>query len=124
MTLRFLISKITRFQIWFPQIYTYDYFSHTSPYFFMHRSKCNTMPIKHKVNFYFIIGAVRNGLSVINSTLGNILNRVGSASDKIRDLLEEFRKVMMKGIPELGIPILEPLTIDRIDLNVSHEIAK
>lgn len=52
------------------------------------------------------------------------MNRVGSASDKIRDLLEEFRKTMMNGIPELGIPILEPLTIDRLDLNVSHEIAR
>lgn len=71
-----------------------------------------------------IKGAVRYGLNAINSTIGSILNRVGSASDKIRDLLEEFRKSMMRGIPELGIPILEPLTIDRIDLNVSHEIAK
>lgn len=68
----------------------------------------------------FSTGVVREGISVLNATVSNIMNRVGGVSDRLRALIEEFRQHMMMGIPELGVPILEPLTINKIILNISH----
>lgn len=56
---------------------------------------------------------------MISNTMTSIITGAGSVTDKIIRLLEEFRKTMIRGIPELGIPILEPLTINRIDVNIS-----
>lgn len=67
-----------------------------------------------------ILGVVRGGINVANNTFQRIVYRVGKASDKIVELFEEVRKLMPTGIPEWGIPRLEPLVIDRIDLDVHH----
>ncbi|XP_067004598.2 uncharacterized protein [Anabrus simplex] len=38
--------------------------------------------------------------------------------------LEALRQLMPKGIPELGVPVMEPLTVPHYDLNVDTELAK
>lgn len=44
---------------------------------------------------------------------------------KLRRFLEKFRVRMRNGIPELGIPPLEPFTLDEIDIDTDNpEIGK
>lgn len=44
---------------------------------------------------------------------------------KLRRFLEKFRARMRNGIPELGIPPLEPFTLDEIDIDTDNpEIGK
>lgn len=68
-----------------------------------------------------ISGVVRGGINAVNNTFHSIIYRVGKASDKIVELFEEIRKLMPTGIPEWGIPRLEPLVVDLIDLDLHHE---
>lgn len=56
-----------------------------------------------------------------NSILNKIVGDNGTTGEKIIRLLNEFRKYMQAGIPELGIPILEPLTIHRIEINITSK---
>lgn len=77
--------------------------------------------MKYKSNI-IVTGVVREGINVLNATVSNIMTRVGGVSERIRALIEEFRQRMMMGIPELGVPILEPLTINKIILNISHHV--
>lgn len=70
---------------------------------------------------YHFSGVVRGGISAVNNTFQGIIYRVGKVSDKIVELFEEVRKLMPRGIPEWGIPRLEPLIVDRIDLDLHHE---
>lgn len=44
-----------------------------------------------------------------------------NVTDRVRRLVEEFRKSMLTGVPEIGLPILDPLTIERIDLNITNK---
>ncbi|XP_022905917.1 uncharacterized protein [Onthophagus taurus] len=67
------------------------------------------------------IGVVRTGLNVFDTTLTTVVNGAMTVTDRIRKLLEEFRKYMVTGIPELGLPILDPLTIRKIDINITHK---
>ncbi|XP_025830697.1 uncharacterized protein LOC112904584 [Agrilus planipennis] len=71
-----------------------------------------------------VTGVVNGGVSIVTNTILRIINGAGTATEKIINLLEEFRKRMVMGIPELGIPILEPLTIEFIDLNITHEVGR
>lgn len=68
-----------------------------------------------------VAGAVRGGINVVSNTLHNIIYRVGEASQKVTDALNELRVLMRTGIPDLGIPTLEPLTIEEISLDLNHE---
>ena len=44
---------------------------------------------------------------------------------KLRRVLEKFRGRMRYGIPELGIPPLEPFQLDEIDIDIDNpEIGK
>ncbi|XP_017779581.1 PREDICTED: uncharacterized protein LOC108564893 [Nicrophorus vespilloides] len=67
------------------------------------------------------VGVVRGGFQLLNATVSTVITSAGSVTDRIRRLLEEFRKRMNIGIPELGLPILDPLTIDRLDIDFEHE---
>lgn len=64
---------------------------------------------------------MRGGINAVSNTLQGIRNRVGEVSLKASDLFEEIRTLMRTGIPDLGIPSLEPLTVDEIDVNLNHE---
>ncbi|KAF5301554.1 hypothetical protein FQR65_LT08859 [Abscondita terminalis] len=68
-----------------------------------------------------VSGVVQGGIYMISSTINRIINSAGSVRDKITRLLEEFRRYMQKGIPELGIPILEPLLIEKIEIDVGSK---
>ncbi|KAK4883035.1 hypothetical protein RN001_006354 [Aquatica leii] len=68
-----------------------------------------------------VSGVVQGGIYMISSTINRIVNSAGTAREKITRLLEEFRRYMQKGIPELGIPILEPLLIEKIEINVGSK---
>lgn len=70
-----------------------------------------------------VLGVVRGGINAMGGTFLRIINRVGRATDKVSDLLEEIRKYMPIGIPELGIPRLEPLTVDKLEFDINHEVA-
>ncbi|XP_022905916.1 uncharacterized protein [Onthophagus taurus] len=67
------------------------------------------------------LSVVRTGLNVFDTTLTTVVNGAMTVTDRIRKLLEEFRKYMVTGIPELGLPILDPLTIRKIDINITHK---
>jgi len=73
----------------------------------------NTIDVLHGVS-----GVVQGGVSMLSSTVNRIIDGASTVRDRVVRLLEEFRKYMQKGIPELGIPILEPLTIDRLEVNI------
>ncbi|KAF2893581.1 hypothetical protein ILUMI_12588, partial [Ignelater luminosus] len=66
-----------------------------------------------------VTGVVQGGLNMISSTISRIVDGAGTVRDKVIRILEELRKYMQQGIPELGIPILEPLVIERIELNIA-----
>ncbi|KAF5274641.1 hypothetical protein FQA39_LY17157 [Lamprigera yunnana] len=68
-----------------------------------------------------VTGVVQGGLHMLISTINRIVNGAGTAREKITRVLEEFRRYMQKGIPELGIPILEPLLIEKISINVGSK---
>ncbi|KAJ8976123.1 hypothetical protein NQ317_019388, partial [Molorchus minor] len=52
-----------------------------------------------------------------------IINSFGRIEDRLRALLELFRKQLIKGVPELNIPILDPLHINKIEFDVNHQAA-
>lgn len=66
-------------------------------------------------------GMVRGGIDFLNTTVSRIVTGAGTVTERIRYLLEELRQRMNIGIPELGLPILDPLTIARLDINFTHE---
>ncbi|KRT85933.1 hemolymph juvenile hormone-binding protein, partial [Oryctes borbonicus] len=66
-------------------------------------------------------GVVRGGLDAFEATITGIMDSAANVTDRIRRLLEEFRRYMITGIPEIGLPILDPLSIERIDLNITNE---
>jgi len=69
-------------------------------------------------------GLVRGGITIFSKTIERIINRFSRVEDRLRELLEEFRKLIVRGIPEFNIPILDPLHVDKIDFNIAHESAK
>ena len=64
---------------------------------------------------------VRGGINALDATISKIMNGALSVTDEVTNLLEELRKYMLTGVPELGLPILDPLTITKIDINITHE---
>ncbi|RZB40572.1 uncharacterized protein BDFB_008715, partial [Asbolus verrucosus] len=66
---------------------------------------------------------VRGGISIFSRAVERIITTFGRVEDRLRELLEEFRRQIVRGIPELSIPILDPLHIDRIDFDIIHEAA-
>ncbi|KAB0801993.1 hypothetical protein PPYR_04179 [Photinus pyralis] len=76
----------------------------------------NTIDVLHGVT-----GVVQGGLNMGHSILNKIVGDNGTTGEKIIRLLNEFRKYMQAGIPEFGIPILEPLTIERIEINITSK---
>ncbi|XP_044258470.1 uncharacterized protein LOC123007305 [Tribolium madens] len=68
-------------------------------------------------------GIVRGGISIFSRTVERIITTFGRVEDRLRELLEEFRRQIVRGIPELSIPILDPLHVDKIEFNVVHEAA-
>lgn len=49
------------------------------------------------------------------------MDGAANVTDRIKRLLEEFRRYMITGIPEIGLPILDPLSIERIDINITSD---
>jgi hypothetical protein len=68
-------------------------------------------------------GIVRGGINIFSRTVERIITTFGKVEDRLRELLEEFRRQIVRGIPELSIPILDPLHIDKIDFDIVHEAA-
>ncbi|KAJ3650314.1 hypothetical protein Zmor_022009 [Zophobas morio] len=68
-------------------------------------------------------GIVRGGINAVSRTVDRIIDTFGRVEDRLRHLLEEFRKLILRGIPELSIPILDPLHIEKIEFDVVHDAA-
>ncbi|XP_044757551.1 uncharacterized protein LOC123315769 [Coccinella septempunctata] len=66
-------------------------------------------------------GLVRGGLGLFSRTVDRVINTFTRVEDRLRELLEEFRKQIVRGIPELHIPILDPLHIDNVEFKIKHE---
>ncbi|XP_065169521.1 uncharacterized protein [Atheta coriaria] len=66
-------------------------------------------------------GVVRGSYNLISQTVTNVISSATSVTERVRRLLEEFRRRMGIGIPELGLPILDPLTIERLDIDFAHD---
>lgn len=66
-------------------------------------------------------GLIRGGVTLFARTIDRIVNTFGRIEDRIRALLEELRKRILRGIPELNIPILDPLHINRVDFDVQQQ---
>lgn len=69
-------------------------------------------------------GIIRGGVNIFAKAVDRVVNTFGRIEDRLRALLELFRKQLLKGIPELNIPILDPLHINKIDFDVNHDSAK
>nr|CAH7737313.1 unnamed protein product [Callosobruchus chinensis] len=67
---------------------------------------------------------IRGGVNIFGKTIDRIINTFVRIEDRLRALLELFRKQLIKGVPELNIPILDPLHINKIDFDLNHEAAK
>ncbi|KAJ8921985.1 hypothetical protein NQ315_008622 [Exocentrus adspersus] len=69
-------------------------------------------------------GIIRGGVNIFGKAVDRVVNTFGRIEDRLRALLELFRKQLIKGIPELNIPILDPLHINKIEFDVNHDSAK
>lgn len=45
-------------------------------------------------------------------------------ANKVREAIEAFRGIMLAGSTELGIPQLEPFSVDHVDFDIHHTIGK
>ncbi|KAG5887582.1 hypothetical protein JTB14_009990 [Gonioctena quinquepunctata] len=66
---------------------------------------------------------IRSGINIFGQAVDRIINTFASIEDRIRALLEFFRKQLLRGVPKLGIPIMDPLYINKIELDINHEAA-
>ncbi|XP_060524131.1 uncharacterized protein LOC132700668 [Cylas formicarius] len=73
-------------------------------------------------NTTFVI--IRGGVNFIGRTVDRVITTFGRVEDRLRALLEEFRGILLRGIPELGIPVLDPLHINKIEFDVNHDAAR
>lgn len=67
---------------------------------------------------------IRGGVNIFGRAVERVINTFGTIEDRLRALIELFRKQLIKGIPELNIPILDPLHINKIEFDLNHESAK
>ncbi|KAJ8970388.1 hypothetical protein NQ314_001256, partial [Rhamnusium bicolor] len=67
---------------------------------------------------------IRGGVNIFGRAVDRVINTFVRIEDRLRALLELFRKQLIKGIPELNIPVLDPLHINKIEFDVNHESAK
>ncbi|XP_076317075.1 uncharacterized protein LOC143229113 isoform X2 [Tachypleus tridentatus] len=70
-------------------------------------------------------GAVLTFLLLSAGANGFILRSGGDPDFEayLREVLENFRNTMEYGIPPIGVPPLEPLTLRNIDINVKEDVA-
>lgn len=68
-------------------------------------------------------GLIRGSVNFVGRAVDRVINTFGRVEDRLRALLEEFRGLILRGIPELNIPVLDPLHINKIDFDVNHEAA-
>ncbi|KAG5864374.1 hypothetical protein JTB14_021704 [Gonioctena quinquepunctata] len=71
----------------------------------------------------FAKDTIHSGINIFGQAVDHIINTFASIEDRIRALLEFFRKQLLKGVPKLGIPIMDPLYINKIELDINHEAA-
>ncbi|KAF7278881.1 uncharacterized protein LOC143191649 [Rhynchophorus ferrugineus] len=69
-------------------------------------------------------GIIRGGVNLVGLAADRVINTFGRVEDRLRALLEEFRGVILRGIPELNIPVLDPLHVNRINFDVNQDAAK
>lgn len=69
-------------------------------------------------------GIIRGSVNFVGRAVDRVINTFGRVEDRLRALLEEFRGIILRGIPELNIPVLDPLHINKIDFDVNHEAAR
>lgn len=77
-------------------------------------------------NFIFItfLDAVKTALDAVETGLDVAVETKNLVEDRIKDLIEGFRKQMGKGFDALGIPRLDPLEINHLDFQINHQIGK
>lgn len=63
-------------------------------------------------------------MNIFGQAVDRIINTFSTIEERLRALLELFRKQLIKGVPELNIPILDPLHIQKIEFDLNHEAAK
>ncbi|XP_050308931.1 uncharacterized protein LOC126745225 [Anthonomus grandis grandis] len=67
---------------------------------------------------------IRGGVNFIGRAVDRVITTFGRVEDRLRALLEEFRGIILSGIPELNIPVLDPLHINKVDFDINHEAAR
>ncbi|KAH1022454.1 hypothetical protein HUJ04_011853 [Dendroctonus ponderosae] len=69
-------------------------------------------------------GIIRGSINFVGRAVDRVINTFGRVEDRLRALLEEFRGIILRGIPELNIPVLDPLHVNKVDFDVNHEAAR
>ncbi|XP_057672439.1 uncharacterized protein LOC130903982 [Diorhabda carinulata] len=66
---------------------------------------------------------IRSGINVFGNTIETIITTFSKIEDRLSALVELIRSQLIKGVPELSIPILDPLHVNKIEFDVRHEAA-
>ncbi|XP_072376492.1 uncharacterized protein [Diabrotica undecimpunctata] len=66
---------------------------------------------------------IKSGISVFGQTIENIISTFSKIEDRLNALIELIRDQLIKGVPELSIPVLDPLHVNKIEFDVRHEAA-
>ncbi|CAG9769290.1 unnamed protein product [Ceutorhynchus assimilis] len=69
-------------------------------------------------------GIIRGSVNFVGRAVDRVINTFGRVEDRLRALLEEFRGIILRGIPELNIPVLDPLHVNKVEFDVNHEAAR
>lgn len=70
------------------------------------------------------LGLIRGSVNFVGRAVDRVINTFGRVEDRLRALLEEFRGIILRGIPELNIPVLDPLHVNKVEFDVNHDSAK
>ncbi|XP_066138148.1 uncharacterized protein [Euwallacea fornicatus] len=73
---------------------------------------------------YTTFGIIRGSVNLVGRAVDRVINTFGRVEDRLRALLEEFRGIILRGIPELNIPVLDPLHVNKVEFDVNHDSTK
>ncbi|CAH1105267.1 unnamed protein product [Psylliodes chrysocephalus] len=66
---------------------------------------------------------IKTGLNVFGQTVEKIIDTFSRIEDRLSALVELIRNQLIKGVPELSIPVLDPLHINKLEFDVRHDAA-
>ncbi|CAG9853947.1 unnamed protein product [Phyllotreta striolata] len=66
---------------------------------------------------------IKSGINVFGQTIDKIIETFSRIEDRLSALVELIRSQLIKGVPELSIPVLDPLHINKLEFDVRHDAA-